>query len=68
MLNVELDIEKYPGAIFVLYDMLGREISINRLVSGQTSIDIQTIQPGNYLYEIRDSNGEKLTQGKIVKL
>ncbi|MBS1775736.1 MAG: T9SS type A sorting domain-containing protein, partial [Bacteroidetes bacterium] len=50
-----------PGKDFILYDITGRQLIRQPIVSEKTTVDISALSAGVYLY---DYGGEK---GKVVK-
>jgi len=55
-----------PNPVFRLYDMTGRLVNEQRLVSGITETNTGNLPAGLYFWEIR-SNGEQIKAGKAVK-
>jgi hypothetical protein len=46
---------------------LGRLVSSTALLSGNNLLSNPILESGVYLYEIKDTNGTKLSRGKILK-
>jgi len=45
---------------YIIYDLLGREMFQNNLISNKTSIDISTLTKGLYLLKIKSGNSETI--------
>ena len=57
----------HEKGIISFYDVSGRLVSSTALLSGNNLLSNPILESGVYLYEIKDTNGTKLSRGKILK-
>jgi hypothetical protein len=54
-------------ANFILYDMMGREVTKSRIYYGWNNYDLSNLSVGNYIYIVTDKD-RKIGQGKVVRI
>ena len=65
---VWVEMEKgWQGAVFVLYDALGRAVQRKPLLSAETEVSLASVGEGLYFYEV-ENGGIVLGNGKVVVL
>jgi PKD repeat protein len=64
LLNVQLDMAK-PGDFYTIYNINGRKIVSNQIISTLTTIDFGGYSPGIYL--LRVVNGENVFNERIIR-
>lgn len=66
---IRIEINNLPdaGALFILYDVSGKQLKAERISNSLTSLSLDKLVPGVYSYTITGRSGEMITSGKLVK-
>lgn len=65
--NENLNISTENGGVVYFYDLSGKLVSISILMKGTNSLNKSSLAKGVYIYQIRNTNGEILSSGKVIK-
>lgn len=65
--NENLNISTENGGVVHFYDLSGKLVSTSVLMKGTNSLNKSTLAKGVYIYQIRNTIGEILSSGKVIK-
>ena len=65
--NENLNISTENGGVVHFYDLSGKLVSTSILMKGTNSLNKSSLAKGVYIYQIRNTNGEILSSGKVIK-
>lgn len=65
--NENLNISTVENATVFFYDLSGKAVSNSVLTKGQNSLNKSSLQKGVYIYQIRNTKGEIISSGKVIK-
>lgn len=65
--NENLNISTENGGLVHFYDLSGKLVSISVLMKGANSLNKSSLSKGVYIYQIKNTNDEILSSGKIIK-
>jgi hypothetical protein len=65
--NENLNISTENGGVVYFYDLSGKLVSTSILMKGTNSLNKSSLAKGVYIYQIRNTIGEILSSGKVIK-
>ena len=65
--NENLNISTENGGVVNFYDLSGKLVSTSILMKGTNSLNKSSLAKGVYIYQIRNTIGEILSSGKVIK-
>ena len=65
--NENLNISTENGGVVHFYDLSGKLVSTSILMKGTNSLNKSSLAKGVYIYQIRNTIGEILSSGKVIK-
>ena len=65
--NENLNISTENGGVVHFYDLSGKLVSTSVLMKGTNSLNKSSLAKGVYIYQIRNTIGEILSSGKVIK-
>ena len=65
--NENLNISTENGGLVHFYDLSGKLVSTSVLMKGTNSLNKSSLAKGVYIYQIRNTIGEILSSGKVIK-
>ena len=65
--NENLNISTENGGVVYFYDLSGKLVSTSVLMKGTNSLNKSSLSKGVYIYQIKNTNDEILSSGKIIK-
>ena len=65
--NENLNISTENGGLVHFYDLSGKLVSTSVLMKGTNSLNKSSLAKGVYIYQIKNTNDEILSSGKIIK-
>lgn len=64
--NVTVQLSWDPPASFVLYDLAAKKVVTQPLTETKTTVSLQTLRPGVYIYTITGNDAGKVKRGKLI--
>ena len=65
--NENLNISTENGGVVHFYDLSGKLVSTSILMKGANSLNKSLLSKGVYIYQIKNTNDEILSSGKVIK-
>ena len=65
--NENLNISTENGGVVNFYDLSGKLVATSVLMKGTNSLNKSSLTKGVYIYQIKNTNGEILSSGKVIK-
>ena len=65
--NENLNISTENGGLVHFYDLSGKLVSTSVLMKGTNSLNKSSLAKGVYIYQIKNTNGEVVSSGKVIK-
>ena len=65
--NENLNISTENGGVVHFYDLSGKLVSTSILMKGANSLNKSSLSKGVYIYQIKNTNDEILSSGKVIK-
>jgi hypothetical protein len=65
--NENLNISTENGGVVHFYDLSGKLVSISVLMKGANSLNKSSLAKGVYIYQIKNTSGEVVSSGKVIK-
>ena len=65
--NENLNISTENGGVVNFYDLSGKLVATSVLMKGTNSLNKSSLAKGVYIYQIRNTIGESLSSGKVIK-
>ncbi len=65
--NENLNISTENGGVVHFYDLSGKLVSTSVLMKGTNSLNKSSLAKGVYIYQIKNTNDEILSSGKVIK-
>lgn len=62
-----LNVELKENAVISIYDMSGKQVSVNFLTKGKNQLNKGNLSSGVYVYQIKNTKGEVVSSGKVIK-
>lgn len=62
-----LNISSENNGLVQFYDTSGKLVATEKLIKGSNSFNKSTLKSGVYIYKIKNTNGEIISSGKIIK-
>ena len=65
--NENLNISTENAGVVNFYDLSGKLVSTSVLMKGTNSLNKSSLAKGVYIYQIKNTNGEVVSSGKVIK-
>ena len=65
--NENLNISTQESGVVNFYDLSGKLVSTSVLMKGTNSLNKSSLAKGVYIYQIKNTNDEILSSGKVIK-
>ena len=65
--NENLNISTENGGVVHFYDLSGKLVSTSILMKGTNSLNKSSLAKGVYIYQIKNTSGEVVSSGKVIK-
>ncbi len=66
-LNINYKISSFKNVNISIFDINGKPIFLNKKIESGSKINIASLANGNYLIQVRESNGKMITSQKLIK-
>ena len=65
--NENLNISTENGGLVHFYDLSGKLVSTSVLMKGTNTLNKSSLAKGAYIYQIKNTSGEVVSSGKVIK-